>query len=155
MWLMNRFFPSKGEVIVPEAKTSLSGSAISRVYLGQPIWTPDNYEIFIRESYYCCAVAYRCVKLIAGSAASVPWLLTDGKKEVPEDHPLYELLDRPNPSVGGHQLMEAYYAYLMLAGNSYLEQNIVRGEVRELWNLRPDRMKIIAGPQGLPQGYQY
>jgi HK97 family phage portal protein len=44
---------------------------------------------------------------------------------------------------------------LQCAGNAYLEAVSLRGDVRELHVLRPDRMKAVPGPRGWPAGYDY
>jgi len=62
--------------------------------------------------------------------------------------------------------MENIAAHLLLAGNAYVEavglQGNLAGEggsqstqVRELYALRPDRMKLVPGPDGWPQSYEY
>lgn len=139
-----------------EAKASEAGAAIAAYFLHNPVWTPRNYEKLSDEAYVRNAVAYRCVKLIASSAAAVPWLLSDRTGKEIEQHPLLNLLTRPAPMIGGHSLFEAFYAYELLAGNTYLEAVGPDGKPpRELWNLRPDRTKVIAGQYGLPEGYEY
>lgn len=139
-----------------ETKASAAGGAIAAYHLGRPVWTARDYERLSEESYVRNAVAYRCVKLIAGSAAAAPWLLTQkGGKEI-EEHPLLDLLRRPGPMVGGNSLFEAFYAYILLAGNGYFEAVGPDGKPpRELWALRPDRTKVIPGAYGLPAGYEY
>ena len=74
-----------------------------------------------------------------------------------DTHPLLTLLPRPNPGSSGARLFEAVAAYYLLAGNSYLEGVAPASDAvpRELWPLRPDRMRVIPGSQGLPQGYEY
>ena len=141
----------------PETKASAAGGAISAWNLGQPIWTPRDYASFSEEGYQRNAVVFRCVKMIAGGAASVPWLLYDrGGTEI-ERHELLDLLSAPAPMIAGAALFEALYAYLLLAGNAYLEA-VGPSDTRpprELWALRPDRTRVIAGRMGMPLGYEY
>jgi HK97 family phage portal protein len=135
---------------------STAGPITSSWHVGQPVWTPRRYDNLADEGYLKNAIGFRCVKMIAEAAASVPWLLYRGKAEV-ESHPLLDLLARPAPMVGGQALFEAFFAYLMLEGNSYLE-GVAPFDNRpplELWALRPDRMKVIPGDKGLPQGFRY
>lgn len=139
-----------------EEKASAAGAAIAAYFLGRPVWTPRDYGKLAEEGYVRNAVAFRCVKLIASSAAAAPWLLTAKGGNDIEEHPLLELLKRPAPMVGGATLFEAFYAYLLISGITYLEA--VGPDAKpplELWNLRPDRTKIIAGEHGLPRGYEY
>lgn len=141
-----------------ERKYSPAGTVISASSVGQAVWTERNYHDLSTEGYVRNPIVKRCVKLISAGAANVPWLLTsrDGKKTYP-NHPLLDLLRNPGGNQIGVQLMEAYYAYLLLAGNAYLTVPTLSGgrPPKELWTLRPDRMTVIAGPYGLPMAFEY
>ncbi|CAN5208254.1 phage portal protein [soil metagenome] len=138
----------------PEAKRSAVAPLIALQGLGQPQWTPRNYAALAREGFAANAIGYRCVRMIAESAAAVPWLVYEGAKER-DRHPLLDLLARPNPGVTGRDLLESFYGHLQVAGNAYLEAVRLDGQVRELHVLRPDRMKAVAGPNGWPEAYEY
>lgn len=154
MSIWDRLFGGAGKAR-PQASSG-AGPIISSFFRGQPIWTPRRYDRLADEGFIRNAIGYRCTKLIAEAAASLPWLLYQKKAEV-EQHPLLDLLARPAPMIGGRAMMEALYAYVLLEGNTYLE-GVAPFPTRpplELWNLRPDRMKAIPGAKGLPEGYQY
>ena len=139
-----------------DTKASEAGRAIAAFNVGRPVWSERNYECFAKEGYNQNAVAHRCIKLIAQKAATPPWLLYGKRNQEIEEHPLLDLLRRPNPANGGAALFEAFYAYLLIAGNTYLEFVQAKGkQAAELWSLRPDRMKIIPGEFGMPQAYRY
>jgi HK97 family phage portal protein len=116
--------------------------------------TPRDYPQLARDGVMQNAIVYRCVRTIAESAASVPFLLYDGRAELTE-HPLLTLLAKPNPDESAPELLERWYAFLQSAGNAYLEAVTLRGEVRELHVLRPDRMTAIAGSHGRIEAYDY
>ena len=66
---------------------------------------------------------------------------------------------RPNPRQDCASLLEAIASHLLLAGNAYIEA-VGLGEesqmrVRELYALRPDRIRLSPGPDGWPQAYEY
>lgn len=139
-----------------ESKASLAGPVIAAHYVGQPVWTPRDYERLAAEAYTLNPIAYRCVKIISQGASGIPWLIERRGGAVLDEHPMLDLLRRPNPMNGGKALFEALYAYELLAGNSYLEAvGPETGAPRELWVLRPDRMKVIAGKYGVPSRYKY
>ncbi len=118
------------------------------------MWTPRDFAALAREGFTKNAIVYRSVRMIAEAAASVPLFLFDGEREV-DDHALLTLLKRPNPMQCGPDLLEAWYGHLMVAGNAYLEAVSVGGRLRELHVLRPDRMKVVPGPDGWPEAYDY
>ena len=142
---------------VPETKDSRAAALIAVTTAGRPVWTPRDYESLAREGFAKNPVAYRCVRMIAEAAASVPLTVFAGGKRA-DDHPLKRLIDRPNPEQGGPDLLEAFFGTLQVSGNGYLEsagEGQSAGQVGELWVLRPDRMKVIPGRQGWPQAYEY
>lgn len=137
-----------------EAKASATGRLIAFHAQGNPVWTPRDYAALAREGFQKNPVVYRCVRLISEAAASVPWLLHEGDREL-NAHPLLDLLGRPNARQSGAELMEALYGYLLVSGNAYLESAGVAGTLRELHALRPDRMKVVPGADGWPDAYEY
>jgi HK97 family phage portal protein len=122
--------------------------------LASPAWAPRDYAAFAREGFMQNAVVYRAVRMVAEAAASVPLLLYQGEEEITE-HPLLHLLARPSPGASTPDLFEAWYGFLLVSGNAYIEALAVGGTVRELHALRPDRMKVVPGPGGWPEAYEY
>jgi HK97 family phage portal protein len=137
-----------------EAKASSAGPLIAFESLRQPAWTPRDYAAFAREGFMGNAIVYRCVRMIAETAASVPLLLYRGEEEITV-HPLIDLINRPNQVQVGPDFLEALFGHLLVAGNSYVEAVAIEGDVRELHTLRPDRMKVVPGADGWPEAYEY
>ena len=147
--LFSRFFKPDPPP-VPEAKSS--GAMLAYSHLGQPVWTPRDYGALAREGYARNAIAYRCVRMVAEAAASVPLVLSDNEGRA---HPLAAILERPNPEQSGPELMEAFYGHLQIAGNGWLELVALDGVPREICALRPDRVRIIPGKSGWPAGWEH
>lgn len=138
----------------PEAKASRTASLVAFFAGGRPRWTPRDYASLAREGFARNAIAYRAVRLIGECAASLPLVLMDGRVEM-ETHPLLDLMRRPNPRLTGSGLMEAICSHLLVAGNAYVEAVAVDGAIRELHVLRPDRMRVVPGPDGWPEAFDY
>ena len=151
------FWPTGAPI---EAKRSAVSGLLGREFstwvgTAGPRWTSRNYRRLAEEGYRKNVIVHRCVRLIAESAASVPWRLTRDGKAI-DRHPLLDLLNRPNPMEGGKALFENFYAFLSIAGDSYLEVvSAADGAPAELYVLRPDRMKVVPGPNGWPRAYRY
>ncbi|MER2519741.1 MAG: phage portal protein [Bdellovibrionales bacterium] len=139
------------------AKMSAAGPMIAWSGVGQPRWTSRNYAGLAEEGFRKNVIAYRCVTQIATACASVPWLLYDARGAELERHPLLDLLRHPNPTQDGVSFLETVYAHLQISGNAYVEAVRPRDGAKpvELYALRPDRMQVIPGATGLPQGYRY
>jgi HK97 family phage portal protein len=138
----------------PETKSTVPGGLFALSLSGSARWSGRDVAALARNGVMGNAIAYACVRKIAGAAASVPFLLYDGAAEV-EDHPLLALLARPNGSEDCAALFERWYGFLQCAGNAYLEAVSLDGVPRELHVLRPDRMKVVAGARGWPAAYDY
>jgi phage portal protein BeeE len=65
------------------------------------------------------------------------------------------LLASPSPHQTGTDFLESFIGYLLVSGNSYVEAVALNGELRELYALRPDRLTVLPGLSGWPEGYEY
>ena len=138
----------------PEAKASRTARVIAVESGGRARWTPRNHSMLTREGYLKNAIVYRAVRLVAENAASCALLLYEGAEERDAD-PLLTLLARPNPRQDRIAFLESAYTHLLLAGNAYIEAVTIDGLPRELYALRPDRTKVIPGPEGWAEAYDY
>tara|TARA_R110000868_G_scaffold936_3_gene7138 strand:- start:4205 stop:5560 length:1356 start_codon:yes stop_codon:yes gene_type:complete len=141
-----------------EAKASAVGAMIARVNLGQPVWPKRDYEKLGREGYQQNPVVARSVDLIANGVASITMEMHRGRgkrAQVLEDHPLLTLLANPNPDQDGQGLIAALVSHFIISGNLYLERTGDQLERMELYALRPDRVRIVPGPDGWPEAYEY
>ena len=138
----------------PETKTSRTAQVLAFESGGRARWSPRDYAGLAREGYLANAIVHRSVRLVAENAASCAFLLYEGAQER-DDHPLLRLITRPNARQDGASFFEALYAHMLLAGNAYVEAVALDGEVRELYALRPDRMKVVPGSDGWAEAYDY
>ncbi|GJM01782.1 MAG: portal protein [Rhodomicrobium sp.] len=137
-----------------EEKASRAKSLITLHSSGQPRWAPRNYLTFAQEGFAQNAICYRCVRMIAEATASLTFQLWQDDEVLPQ-HPMLDLLNKPNSRQCGPDLMEEWVGHLLVAGNSYLELVTLEDIPRELHVLRPDRMKVILGADGWAGGYEY
>lgn len=147
----------KTYLAAPEVKASRTARLLAFESGGRARWTPKDFAALAREGYLSNAIVHRAVRLIAENAAACSFLVFDGAQER-EAHPLAQLLTRPNPRQDGGVFFETLYAHLLLAGNAYVEAVMLdtrQHEVRELYALRPDRMKVVPGSDGWAEAYDY
>ena len=148
-----------------EEKTSRTAVIVGTGFPGGVVWAERNYENFAKETYMKNVIAFACIDKIAKAVSSVPWKLFkkigEGEKEELNEHPFNSVLKRANPENSWMMLSYSHISYLCMSGNAFLERittdtggNI--GQVKELWSLRPDRMKInVNDKTGLITGYTY
>jgi HK97 family phage portal protein len=137
-----------------EAKASKAHRLVAIEQLGQPVWAPRDYAAFAREGFMQNAIVYRSVRMIAEAAATIPLLLYEGNREL-DTHPLLDLVAHPSLDHTSVDFFESWYGYLLVSGNAYVEAVGIDGQLRELHALRPDRMRVIPGADGWPEGYDY
>jgi HK97 family phage portal protein len=143
-----------------EVKASTTTQAIVRG-LPEAVWAPRDYVTFSREGYQQNPWVYACVTEIARGIAGIPWRLyrgtggRDALREI-EDHPILRLLRRPNPEQGYSAWAEQLVSFLLISGNGYIEAvGPDNGAPRELYALRPDRMRVLPDPALRVKGYRY
>ncbi|MBK5928528.1 phage portal protein [Rhodobaculum claviforme] len=114
----------------------------------------------VRGGFQGNPVGFRAVRLIAEAAAALPLVLQDCERRY-ETHPLMGLMRQPNPVQGRAEFLEALFSQLLLSGNAYVEavgdeETSDTGALPlELHVLRSDRMRVLPGPDGWPEAYEY
>jgi HK97 family phage portal protein len=137
-----------------ETKTSAAKPLIALNFGGRAAWTPRDYGALAREGFAKNPIAHRCVRLIAEAAASAPMIVRRGGVARDND-PAAQLLAQPNPEQSGTEFLEAHLGFLQVAGNAYIELASIDGRPRELYALRPDRMRVLPGTRGWPDAWEY
>lgn len=136
-----------------EQKASAIGAIISSGLVGSRIYPPRNYETYAKEGYANNFIIYRCLNEIANSLSSVKWYVRDY-----DNHPALLLLQQPNATQSWSDLVKQMVLYYYISGNNFTEAQIFGERLSnptELWALRPDRMRVVAGAYGLPSAYEY
>ncbi len=147
-------------------KASATTRAITMVLpLGSNPVPRTKYKALAEEGYSGNTVVFACIREIAEACAGVEWGMyrksASGERERVSDHPALELLRKPNPFQGRFELFESAISYLYLSGNIYMESvdsgtgQDKTSPPRELYVLRPDRVRIIPHPIHRIGGYEY
>ncbi|PTX45943.1 HK97 family phage portal protein [Gemmobacter caeni] len=148
-------FLRRAERVAPEQKASATGRVVAFGLSGRSVWSARDTVSLVRNGFQGNPVGFRAVKLIAEAAAALPLVLQDAERRY-EQHPVLDLVRRPNPAQGRADLFEAVYAQLLLSGNAYLEAVPGAGRMPgELHVLRSDRMSLVPGADGWPVAYDY
>jgi len=114
-----------------------------------------KYQDLAKEGYLKNAIVYRCVNEISKGASAVPFMLKAGDQII-EEHPLIDLLMRPNPLQSYSEFFNSLFGYILLSGNAYiLKTGSDMGLPKELHQLRPDRINIKGSGKPIPEKYEY
>jgi len=127
-----------------ESRPALEG-ARSRFASGFGVGAvPRSYEAQVRSLYLGNAIAQRAVRLIAEGIGDAPLLGAP------------EILTLVQARSGGQALCASVAAQLLLHGNAYVQLlTDARGDVVELFALRPERVTVEPDAAGWPVAYRY
>ncbi len=124
---------------------------------GQAVWSGRQYANFAEEAYHKNVIANQAVQMIAKGVSSITMQAHDGDACDVQDHPLCHVLHKPNPAQNKSAFLEMCISYYLLSGNVFIHAVQAGDDAapRELYALRPDRVKVIAGAHALPRAYAY
>lgn len=146
------------KAMVPSRSVAV-GATIPTWQDGVPQYQRESFFRFVEEGYSKNELVYGCVEALSTSAAEprmAAYRKTSKKPEQLDNHPLLDLLERPNPFMSRFGLWAGVMMFRAIAGNAYIEKVRSRaGQVVQLWLLRPDRVRVIPDAQTYIRGYQY
>lgn len=124
---------------------------------------PDLAKFANQSAWYAqSAPVYTAVSKIAQTAAIINILVSEmveGKRTVQADHAINQLLRKPNAWQSQFELIEGTFGFQELNGNAfwYLNGGEGGGQPVEIMLLRPDRVRIVSGPDTTTyvRGYVY
>lgn len=123
-----------------EAKTAWPLALLSEPRAAN--WGARDAGALIRDGYLRNAVAYRCVRMVAEAAASIP--LKTGHAGAAA------LLRHPGPELAPAGFLEAVFSELLLSGNAFVEAVRLPGEsaVAALFPLRSGAVRPVTDARG-------
>lgn len=109
----------------------------------RPEYWDRNFENYVKEGYRRNEIVYACINITANTASSVALRVHDRKTDVVlPDHPLQQLINRPNREMSEYDFWSWSLTQQMLAGISYWQKIRNRaGQVIEMWPVRPDYVR--------------
>jgi HK97 family phage portal protein len=147
-------------------KTNPVGHAIENYHSDQGIAPPEGYDELATQGYILCSVARNAANKFADTAGGIPlklqrhgkggkWEDLDSSED--DEHPLMQLLARPNPQQTQKDFISALMKYRRIAGESPVVQfgPSESSPPLELWALRPDRVFCQTADDGSIRAYVY
>ncbi len=137
-----------------DTRAAISGQLPSFV-VGRPQWPSDNVIVMTRDGYYKAVTAFACINILADAVAEATLRVWEnegsGKKSDIPDHPLRQLLQRPNPDMSEAELLAHIVRTAALGGFTLIEKiRSARGNVVQLGFIRSDWAKPILRDQAPP-----
>jgi HK97 family phage portal protein len=123
---------------------------------GQPQYPTDNFVDNALGGYGKNEVVYAGIQEITSSLAEAPLQALDSDNVPVDSDPTIELLKRPNPFMSGYEFWELTVNHLYLSGNAYwFKMRTGRNKIKEIWPLRPDRLRVVPDAENFIKGYIY
>jgi len=150
---IKQFF-SKREIENQTTKAFTNLAGLPTLTAGE--WSEEKYL----ETYDKSLDVFACVKKISAKIASIEYKLfriknSKGELEQILAHPLLDLLANPSPFVSKAKLIKLKEINELLTGDGYWYKAMVGNTVAELWNLRPDWIRIIPSATDYIKEYIY
>lgn len=122
-------------------------------------WEDQNNQSYIVNGYEKNADLFSIVNYITKRASTIPWKLytmaPDGKLTEQKNHPIIDLIERPNPTMGQSYFVQTLLTYKLILGNSYiyipkLENGLNKGQTKELWIMPASQIEIVSNGWAKP-----
>ncbi len=115
-------------------------------FLGGVNGAGDLRALEAARLYKKCTPFFQSVSMISAAFSSVPIRVYDKKNKVfIDDHPILDLLSKPNPEQSGSEFLKTYSSFFNIAGESFLIATGDQGrEPLELFAARPQDVLINA-----------
>jgi len=120
-------------------------------YVRQP-----NFKAMIAEGYKQVPYVYAAINLIARTIANLKYITKKNETVLETENDFLTLFTNPNPFQGQTSFLKEVVVCLLTTGNAFIEIILAGNKPKELYNLAPDRIKIIPGNQkGIVERYEY
>jgi len=154
---MNRFLewlnPLAGNKLSLEQKQANAG-LVAFHSAGNAVWSVLEGDGYARNGFCRNPVVYRCVRMISEAAGSMPLQVREDKIDL-DQHPMLNLLSKPNERQSCPQFLESLYGHLLICGNAYVSRVSVEDQTRELHVLDPAKVTPVLDNSGWPVAYDY
>lgn len=129
------------------------------IFLQSTPWgLDDDYRDLAQGAYGRNSIVHAAVREISASLSMAPLQVLDSKGQPADVHPLLDLLENPTPFHTTEELMETIVIHRILSGNAYLlkvRAGKKSNKIKELWPLRPDRVKVQVDSNSYISSYIY
>jgi phage portal protein BeeE len=130
----------------PAEQYQVAAQVIAGPQYNRPTWPSWDPAVAAREGYARLALIYRCVNIIAHALGTAPVRVYDENKnnETIKDHPMRQLMRRPNPQMGEAAFWSHVGTRAAIAGFCVCEKerNGI-GDVIALWPLQSTWLKAV------------
>lgn len=120
---------------------------------GADLATQPGYDpLHAMSAFAAFPWVYAAVNIVSGNMSGLPLYVSRGDERI-DDHPVIDILARPNSRTSGVLFRRQLWADWCLTGNAYVL--VLRGNPVSLIRLHPSRVAVITDNNGLPKAFEY
>lgn len=144
------------DVIGEEVRKQVAVQESRFITYSQNAKAPDiRLEPLVKSGWRRNELIYTCVSKKANTASQVSLMVVNRSGHELPNHPLRELLKRPNPSMPESRFWMSVIIMMDFAGNVFFEKvKSKAGRTVQLWPMRPDWVRVMEA-SGQVVGYSY
>ncbi|NEZ47801.1 phage portal protein [Clostridium niameyense] len=122
-------------------------SSMMAVMGNTPKYTEVDYNAIAKEGYKGNWVIFRCMQEIIKSCIQLNWRVmrynSKGEPEEIKNHPVLDVIKKPNPLYGQSELIKRAVAFYYIEGSAPFHKVVTTFKgVRNLYVYRPDKIKF-------------
>lgn len=139
-----------------DTSSALRAKLIASWEKDRPIYPEINFENLVRHGYRRNELIFACLNKTASAAASISLSVQTRDGTPVPDHPIKQLIQRPNPFMNEYDLWASIKITQKIAGIAYFEKEVTRGgDVVAIWPLRPDWVRPVLRSRIEISHYEY
>lgn len=108
-------------------------------------YTTTNYKGIAKEGYMANWVIFRCMQEIIRAATQLDFVVKQYKGDEIEEilnHPVEQLIKKPNKLYGKNELIKRAISFYFLGGEAPFQRFVVGGKAKELYVYNPEQIKF-------------
>lgn len=121
-------------------------TTIAQMKATAPRYTDVKYKTIATEGYKRNWIISRCILEIIRAAIQLDWVVkkynAKGEAEEIKNHPVQQLIEKPNPLYGEAEFIKRAIAFYYIGGEAPLVKISAGNEVKELYTYRPDKISF-------------
>jgi HK97 family phage portal protein len=121
-------------------------NTIAKVYGNTPKYSDANYAVIAKEGYGENFVFFRCLTEICKAAIQGEWKVmkkqSNGKTKEILNHPVLQVLNKPNPLHSKAEFITRAISFKYLGGEAPIQKIVSMGRTIQLLCYRPDKVSF-------------
>jgi HK97 family phage portal protein len=121
-------------------------TTIAQMKASAPRYSEVKYKAIATEGYMRNWIISRCLQEIIRAAIQLDWVVkkynTKGEPEEVRNHPVQQIIEKPNPLYGEAEFIKRAIAFYYIGGEAPLVKINAGNSAKEIYTYRPDKISF-------------